>query len=446
MIRGVLIFILISLIMIPAIYAQESCEQIWDQCDQECKIKDWNKVTNEQRICSDACDEKNNCAHESEVNSLIYDFQIFIEDIRLKLTFDKKKKAKLNQNYAEKRSEEAKEFAKEKDRTAYTRAKDLEIKHRKGLDSISSTSSSSYDGQVETSESLGAGTTGKETEDEITSKNLDINKRISVDSIEVSTAKKEAIEEQIEIVTERVYPESTTELNLLCEINLDKRSMKASEKVNADITFDESLKGKTVYSSCDQYERYGLSGDILYPEKVDTSLSMDFKCDYGRVTVPTNYIITISDGKNVDYCVNSITLLPNEGEEGACFSEEILRDMKTSCEGKGTSYFVIPDANDCDTVYCGFPSCPSEDLLQNAWDSCITLNNTPARYSEQIEGIDWPCAQIRCSQCPRENFLKQKEAECIEGEPQRLTDFETNCNYVYCQKSNDQSQEIELIE
>jgi hypothetical protein len=239
----------------------------------------------------------------------------------------------------------------------------------------------------------------------------------------------------------------------LCEINFNDDEIKSNEVARADITFGESLIGERIKLSCDQFERFGINGDELMWARVisTSSFSGSFSCDYGRVTAPTVYFWFISsDDLESDYCVAPLTVLPQEKDEGECFSDEEIQEMKDACEVKDVSYHSIPDANGCETIYCGWEEsqglCTPEELLDEAWVECEAEGNTAVRYSEEVSGQDFPCAQIRCSTCPSDGDLSSEAADCSErgGEVETRMDHDTGCEFVYCGPSGDSEAEEEV--
>jgi hypothetical protein len=276
----------------------------------------------------------------------------------------------------------------------------------------------------------------------------------------IEEIKEEAIEEQIEIVEERAIDSFLSNINVKdpqCEIDPDKDTVIGTEKVKSTITFsDEAFKFETVDVSCDQFERYGKSGDRPYREVVPSSLSFTNRCDWGRVSVPTVYFIIVSDISDKDLCATPITVMPRSGsrDTGAdgCFTDTALKSMKNACDDKGFEYFSIPDANGCDTVYCGaeeFSQCAPEALLEKATLECEAQgeNYLAYTYSEEFAGQDWPCAQIRCSLCSSQEELDVKREACLakgDGwDPATETDFETTgCPYIACNPPNSGGEDV----
>ncbi|HIJ10413.1 TPA: hypothetical protein HA278_00015 [Candidatus Woesearchaeota archaeon] len=267
----------------------------------------------------------------------------------------------------------------------------------------------------------------------------------------------EAIEEQIEIVEERAATSFISDINVKnpqCEITLAKDTVKGNENVMVDIEFsDDSLKYKRVAISCDQFERYGKGTDKPYKTAVPSSLKIDDTiCDWGDVTTKTVYfVIVVDEEDDTDLCAAPITVVPKKedltkiGKDG-CFTAAALRDMKDTCDEKGLGDFSLPDANGCETVYCAggeISLCTPEPLVEKATLDCEAKgeNFLAYRYSEWFEGQEWPCAQIRCSECPSAEELDAKREECVakgDGWDARTeTDFETTgCPYILCDAPN----------
>lgn len=256
--------------------------------------------------------------------------------------------------------------------------------------------------------------------------------------------KEEAIERQVKVTSESMvdYVLSQSEVSdPKCKISSDSTAS-PEEMIEVAFEFDEDLKWETVYLACDQYERHGLSGDTLYKENVPSSLALSFDCDYGRVTTPTVYMLSASDGDSIDYCAKPITILPTGADEGSCHTEETIAQMKKECESKGVKAYSLPDENNCETIYCGGGEttlCPSEGLVEKAEAECMEQgeNYLPNRYSVEYEGQDWPCAQVRCSLCPSAEELETERQLCTskgDGWSARdEIDFETTgCTYIAC--------------
>jgi hypothetical protein len=226
----------------------------------------------------------------------------------------------------------------------------------------------------------------------------------------------------------------------LCTITFNNQEILSNEEAKATYTFDESIIGKKIKLSCDQFERYGISEDNLFDSTIESSTEIDesISCDYGRVTTPTVYFWFISsDDLETDYCVAPLTVLPQEKDSGSCFSEEEIQAMKEECDSKDKPYFEIPDSNGCPTIYCGWQNaeslCPSESLLHASKTDCEAQGNTAVTYSEQSNS-DFPCAQIRCSTCPTQEALDTETASCKNqgGSPEAQTDLDTGCQFIYC--------------
>jgi hypothetical protein len=232
----------------------------------------------------------------------------------------------------------------------------------------------------------------------------------------------------------------------LCSINFNKDKILSDEVGTASFSFDESLVGKSVFLSCDQFERFGISQDELMKTKIISAIKLDegFACDYGRVTTPTVYFWFVSSQDlDKDYCVAPLTVLPLEKDEGSCFSDDEINAMRDECEAKDEPSFEISDANGCSTIYCGWKDgsslCPSESLLGSAEDDCVSQEGTAVRYSEEISGQDFPCAQIRCSMCPTAEKISEEEILCekSEGVSETRFDYESGCEYTYCVASEE---------
>jgi hypothetical protein len=247
---------------------------------------------------------------------------------------------------------------------------------------------------------------------------------------------------QIKNVYEKATPESLGDLEGegLCDIEVDKDEILSNDNVDAVFTFDETLEGEEVNLWCDQFERFGISGDVSFPNVVPGNLKLTMEnCDYGSVTTPTVYFLFATDSEDVlDYCVKPITVLPLDSNIGQCHSEETLEDIRNGCVEKvGNPGYTIPDTNGCDTVYCGFEgsSCPSENLLNKAQVECESVENQKAvRYSYSVSGQDWPCADVKCNLCPSEEDLDSERENCVvQGwEPRDEIDTESLCGFVVC--------------
>jgi hypothetical protein len=434
--RGVttlLIILILTLSLVPITFAQ-SCQKVWEQCDQECNIKDWSKATQKQRGCTDACDNKNNCGHKKSENTIIYDIKLLFKEINIALTFNKEKKENKKLELIQEKDEELNKYGKEKNRELFVRAKQTKQKLSKP-DTQASTHTTAYEGQAQEDEAIGGGEIN-ELEDTQDSSQQQEDARPEE---QLPKTQEEAIETQVEVAEEVIKLESLNDLenSELCKLSLSKTEIASSEKAEGTAIVDAALEGEVVYLACDQYERHGIGGDKLYGEKISSSLRVEVEdCDYGRVTTPTVYFVSISDGiqGSKDYCSAPLTVMPKKEDVGKCFGESTIQKMKDECTNKGTSYNIIPDGNGCDTIYCGYVSCTPEATLEKAWDSCLEKEMTPARYSETVEGIDWPCAQVRCSQCTAEEELAIKEAKCIESgtTPVKEKDYNTNCDIIYC--------------
>ncbi len=266
----------------------------------------------------------------------------------------------------------------------------------------------------------------------------------------VEEIKEEAIEEQIEVVEERAAEMALADItvkNPKCTIDLAKEEAKGNENVKVDITFtDETLKYEKVSISCDQFERYGKSSDHPYKTAVPASLKIsDTSCDWGDVTTKTVYFVIVADKDDNDICAAPITILPKKGDltklgKNGCFTDEALAEMKQDCGD--LKPFSLPDANGCETVYCAggeISQCTPEPLLEKATIDCQAKgeNFLAYKYSEWFEGQDWPCGQIRCSECPSEEELSLKEESCLaqgdDVEPRKEVDYEvTGCTYLVC--------------
>ncbi len=267
----------------------------------------------------------------------------------------------------------------------------------------------------------------------------------------VEQIKEEAIEEQIEIVEERAAESFISDINVKdpkCDITLAKDEVKGNENVNVDVVFtDETLKYQRVDISCDQFERYGQGTDKPYSTAVPSSLKIDDTiCDWGDVTTKTVYFVIVVDKEtDVDLCAAPITVVPKKedlnkiGLDG-CFTDEALTEMKQNCGDLKS--FSLPDANGCETVYCAggeISQCTPEALVEKATLDCEAQGEhfLAFRYSETFPDQEWPCAQIRCSECPTTGELETSRAECTaRGDgwsPATETDFETTgCPYIVC--------------
>jgi hypothetical protein len=223
----------------------------------------------------------------------------------------------------------------------------------------------------------------------------------------------------------------------LCEINFEKDSIYSNEAGKANFVFDKSLIGEKVKLSCDQFERFGISSDELLNAEILSESAIDetFACDYGQVTTPTNYFWFVSSSDlETDYCVSPLTVLPLNRDSGECFSEDELQKMRNNCEINDYPYYTIPDANGCDTIYCGWAEsqslCPTENLLDEAMGECeAEENNVGMRYTDSDD-----CAQIRCSECPDESSMEAEKSSCSEngGFPSDKFDEESGCSYIVC--------------
>jgi len=71
--------------------------------------------------------------------------------------------------------------------------------------------------------------------------------------------------------------------------------------------------------------------------------------------------------------------------------------------------------------------------------------------SQCVPNQDFPCAQIRCSQCLSDGDLEKERNSCEEksGISEDRTDHDTGCTFVYCEDSkteNPMDEEPLLIE
>jgi hypothetical protein len=257
---------------------------------------------------------------------------------------------------------------------------------------------------------------------------------------------------QIQTLYDKVELEKLQDIRSedLCEINFEEDEIFSDDLGKASFTFNESLIGEKVKISCDQFERFGISEDHLLIATITstTGLTEDISCDYGSVTTPTVYFWFVSSNDlETDYCVAPLTVLPLEENEGECFDEETIQAMKDDCEDDGYPPYSIPDANGCETVYCGWAEsqnlCTPESLVEEAEEQCEAEGNTAVRYSEEVSGQDFPCAQIRCSQCPSETDVETEQNNCEEkgGISETRTDHETGCSFIYCTAPEDQEED-----
>jgi hypothetical protein len=223
------------------------------------------------------------------------------------------------------------------------------------------------------------------------------------------------------------------------------------------VTFtDETLKYEKVSISCDQFERYGKSSDHPYKTAVPSSLKIDGTvCDWGDVTIKTVYFVIVVDDSDNDLCAKPITILPKKedliklGKDG-CFTGAALAEMKQDCGD--LKPFSLPDANGCETVYCAggdISQCAPEALLEKATIDCEAKGEQflAYKYSEWFDGQDWPCGQVRCSECPSNEELNVKRTECLSKgdgwDPATETDFETTgCQYIICNEPESSVEEI----
>jgi hypothetical protein len=216
-----------------------------------------------------------------------------------------------------------------------------------------------------------------------------------------------------------------------CSIEADSTTY-GEGYLTIEYNFDSEFSGEELYFACDQYERYGLSGDDMYPEFVPSSLSVTMNCDWGRVTTPTVYWLSASDGNGEDYCRKGVTVIPLEEDAGGCFDEETVQAMKDDCSTQGWEYYSLPDANNCETVYCGTylgDNCPSEGRIEQVKQECIDDGYNTLSYTAE-DG----CSQVRCSSCPYEEDIEGESAECENLGASAVIEYDelTGCQWVYC--------------
>jgi hypothetical protein len=267
------------------------------------------------------------------------------------------------------------------------------------------------------------------------------------DIIFIPESREAAKARQIQTLYDKIEIEKLQDLKSeeLCEIYFDDDEIKSDDLGRASFSFDESLVGEGVKLSCDQFERFGISGDELLTTIITSTsaLDEDFSCDYGSVTTPTVYFWFVSsEDLETDYCVAPLTVLPLEENEGECFSDEVIQAMKDDCEDAGAPYYSIPDSNGCETIYCGWEEaqnlCPSNSLLGQAETDCGNDGGTFVSYTDSDN-----CAQIRCSSCPREEETINEMNSCGEkgGVPAEEFDHETGCTYIYCEAPEEEVEE-----
>ena len=273
----------------------------------------------------------------------------------------------------------------------------------------------------------------------------------------VVASAEEALEAQVEIVEERAVENTLSNMDVAdpkCEISSEKDVVNGGEMIKLNVEFfDDSYNGESVDLSCDQYERYGLSGDNPLTQTVSSGKT-DSYCDWGSVTVSTVYFYIVSLGDE-NLCTYPITVEPKGdvssqlGDDG-CFLESVIDDIKSDCDMQGYEAYSLPDENGCETIYCGsgdFSLCPTEEALDVARTDCENQgeNYLANTYSEEVEGQDWPCAQVRCSLCPSSIDIEAEKEVCYalgeDWDARVDIDHETTgCSYVVCyEKGSDDS-------